>query len=90
MNVSYLQTSAKDNIGVSEAFQQVIDEAAQANLIKMAYKGENNIRGEPQVLMVDPVPKKKSCCWLWYSVIWLKIKLIGWSLTDFELFEVGS
>jgi hypothetical protein len=61
MNVSYLQTSAKDNIGVSEAFQQVIDEAAQANLIKMAYKEENKI-GRPEVLMAEPVPKKKPCC----------------------------
>ena len=35
--VKYLQTSAKDNVGVSEAFRQIVEEAAQANLINMAY-----------------------------------------------------
>jgi len=38
MNVKYIQTSAKESIGVSEAFQQVIEETTQNNLIKMAYE----------------------------------------------------
>jgi GTPase SAR1 family protein len=34
---SYIQTSAKDNVGVSEAFRKIIEEAVQANLINMAF-----------------------------------------------------
>ena len=39
-NLSYVQTSAKDDIGVNEAFQRIIEETTQANLIKMAYSKE--------------------------------------------------
>jgi hypothetical protein len=35
--VSYIQTSAKDSVGVEEGFKKVIEEAAQANLINMAF-----------------------------------------------------
>jgi hypothetical protein len=35
--VSYLQTSAKDNVGVHEAFTKIVEDAVQANLIKMAF-----------------------------------------------------
>ena len=37
-NLSYVQTSAKENIGVNETFQRIIEETTQANLIKMAYE----------------------------------------------------
>lgn len=35
--VNYIQTSAKDSVGVEEGFKKVIEEAAQANLINMAF-----------------------------------------------------
>jgi len=36
-NANYIQTSAKDNTGVNEAFRKIVEEAVQANLIKMAF-----------------------------------------------------
>ena len=36
-NANYIQTSAKDNIGVNDAFRKIVEEAVQANLIKMAF-----------------------------------------------------
>ena len=36
-NLSYVQTSAKEDVGVSDAFQRIIEETTQTELIKMAY-----------------------------------------------------
>ena len=36
-NANYIQTPAKDSTGVNEAFRKIVEEAVQANLIKMAF-----------------------------------------------------
>ena len=48
--VKYLQTSAKESIGVEDAFQQVIEEAAQAKLISMAFE-KPDAKVAPDVLV---------------------------------------
>lgn len=35
--VNYIQTSAKDDVGVSEGFRKIIEDAVQNNLINMAF-----------------------------------------------------
>ena len=35
--VNYLQTSAKDNIGVNDAFKKIIEDSVQNNLINLAF-----------------------------------------------------
>ena len=56
--VKYLQTSAKDNVGVSEAFRQIVEEAAQANLINMAY---SKVKEEQPKMDILKQAGKKSC-----------------------------
>ena len=36
-NVQYIQTSSKDNVGVSEGFRRIVEDAVQSNLINMAF-----------------------------------------------------
>jgi GTPase SAR1 family protein len=35
--VSYIQTSAKENVGVGEGFRKIVEDAVQSNLINMAF-----------------------------------------------------
>jgi hypothetical protein len=38
--VSYLQTSAKENVGVSESFKKIIEDCVQNRLINLAFNNE--------------------------------------------------
>ena len=35
--LTYFQTSAKDNVGVDEAFRKIVEDAVHANVIKMSF-----------------------------------------------------
>lgn len=60
--VSYFQTSAKDSVGVEEGFKKVIEEAAHANLINMAYNKPKEGVIEHRVKEEDFSAQKKKCC----------------------------
>lgn len=62
-NAIYMQTSAKDDVGIEESFKKVIEDAVQTKLISMAFsdKKENSNNKE---LKKESMPMKKSCeCW---------------------------
>jgi hypothetical protein len=59
--VSYIQTSAKDDVGVGEAFRRIVEEAVQANLITMAFNKEEGQKPVVNELVANP-PVKKTCC----------------------------
>ncbi len=59
--VNYIQTSAKDNVGVGEGFQKIVEEAVQAKLINMAYNNDEGQKNAVSELARVP-PVKKACC----------------------------
>ncbi len=56
-NMPFYMCSAKNNIGLEEAFKKVVDMALENNK-----KGEENFVPKALKLTVNPEKKKKKCC----------------------------
>lgn len=55
-----MQTSSKENVGVKDTFQRIIEEAAHAKLINMAYDKPDDAKNKVIYAEAD-LPKKRSC-----------------------------
>lgn len=58
-----MQTSAKDNVGVTEGFRKIVEDAVQNNLINMAFNNDKKeVKDANHLKVENSLPAKKTCC----------------------------